>query len=135
LLPQAASRVGRAAFCSVPTWACVFFSEKNYCFGTRLLQVMLAAARPLVRCSLAGLKCARVVGVARAPRAPTNLRHFAIVPFKLADIGEGIAEVEVLQWFVKEGDEIKQFDNVCEVQSDKVSRSHHTVHCCHAHRY
>ena len=44
-----------------------------------------------------------------------------IIPFNLADIGEGIAEVEVLQWFVKEGDVIKQFQNVCEVQSDKVS--------------
>lgn len=42
------------------------------------------------------------------------------IPFKLADIGEGIAEVEVLQWFVKDGDTIKQFQNVCEVQSDKV---------------
>ena len=42
------------------------------------------------------------------------------VPFLLADIGEGIAEVEVLQWHVKEGDVISQFDLVCEVQSDKV---------------
>lgn len=45
---------------------------------------------------------------------------FPEIPFKLADIGEGIAEVELLQWFVKDGDEIKQFQNVCEVQSDKV---------------
>jgi hypothetical protein len=28
-------------------------------------------------------------------------RLFAIVPFKLADIGEGIAEVELLKWYVK----------------------------------
>ncbi|TMW56351.1 hypothetical protein Poli38472_006361 [Pythium oligandrum] len=43
------------------------------------------------------------------------------IPFKLADIGEGIAEVEVLQWFIKEGEPIKQFQNVCEVQSDKAT--------------
>lgn len=30
-----------------------------------------------------------------------NLSAGSIVPFKLADIGEGIAEVELLKWFVK----------------------------------
>ena len=49
-----------------------------------------------------------------------NMRCFPIVPFKLADIGEGIAHVEILQWFVREGQSIRQFENVCEVQSDKV---------------
>jgi 2-oxoisovalerate dehydrogenase E2 component (dihydrolipoyl transacylase) len=48
----------------------------------------------------------------------TNL---TTIPFVLADIGEGIAEVELLQWFVSPGDKINQFDRVCEVQSDKAS--------------
>merc|ERR1711865_1307220 len=44
-----------------------------------------------------------------------------VKPFNLADIGEGIAEVEVLQWYVNEGDEVSMFDKICEVQSDKAT--------------
>ncbi|KAJ5965829.1 hypothetical protein N7481_012543 [Penicillium waksmanii] len=42
-------------------------------------------------------------------------------PYLLADIGEGITECRVVQWFVKPGDRVGQFDAICEVQSDKAS--------------
>ncbi|ERN53111.1 2-oxo acid dehydrogenase subunit E2 [Alkalihalophilus marmarensis] len=39
--------------------------------------------------------------------------------FKLPDIGEGIHEGEIVKWFVKPGDEIKEDDILLEVQNDK----------------
>lgn len=39
--------------------------------------------------------------------------------FKLPDIGEGIHEGEIVKWFVKPGDEIKEDDILLEIQNDK----------------
>ncbi|KRZ70173.1 Lipoamide acyltransferase component of branched-chain alpha-keto acid dehydrogenase complex, mitochondrial [Trichinella papuae] len=43
-----------------------------------------------------------------------------IMQIRLTDIGEGIAEVQMKQ-HVKIGDQIQEFENLCDVQSDKAS--------------
>ncbi|KAK0656103.1 2-oxoacid dehydrogenases acyltransferase-domain-containing protein [Cercophora newfieldiana] len=45
----------------------------------------------------------------------------AVKPVLLADIGEGIVECEIIQWFVEPGAHVEEFSPLCEVQSDKAS--------------
>jgi pyruvate dehydrogenase E2 component (dihydrolipoamide acetyltransferase) len=39
--------------------------------------------------------------------------------FKLPDIGEGISEVDLLQWYVQEGDSVREDQNLAEIETDK----------------
>jgi len=44
-----------------------------------------------------------------------------VYEFRLPDIGEGIAEGEVVKWHVKEGDEVKENQPLVEIMTDKVN--------------
>ena len=47
--------------------------------------------------------------------------HSVQFEFKLPDIGEGIAEGEILKWLVKEGEPVKEDQSLVEVMTDKVN--------------
>ncbi|KAK0396201.1 hypothetical protein QR680_001619 [Steinernema hermaphroditum] len=74
----------------------------------------------LQRCLSGGVPL-RLISLRRV--RTTSITYGSLVPFKLSDIGEGIAEVQVKEWHVKVGDRVNQFDNICEVQSDKAAVS------------
>ncbi|KAL4570336.1 hypothetical protein LXL04_025988 [Taraxacum kok-saghyz] len=44
-----------------------------------------------------------------------------IIDVPLAQTGEGIAECELLKWFVLEGEQVEEYQPLCEVQSDKAT--------------
>ncbi|MFC4710046.1 dihydrolipoyllysine-residue acetyltransferase [Enterococcus eurekensis] len=54
-----------------------------------------------------------------SPAALPEVESAGVFQFKLPDIGEGIAEGEIVKWFVSVGDTINEDDTLLEVQNDK----------------
>eukprot|EP00039_Didymoeca_costata_P018938 m.335593 g.335593 ORF g.335593 m.335593 type:complete len:474 (+) comp17633_c0_seq1:121-1542(+) len=86
-------------------------------------QAMLRIARKSI--PLLGHRVAKSCSVYALPRLARNLHasgpFYKIVQYKLADIGEAIADVELVQWDINVGDEIDEFDQICIVESDKAT--------------
>lgn len=57
--------------------------------------------------------------VTNTPEQPAAVPGGSFYQFKLPDIGEGIAEGEIVKWFVQPGETIKEDDTLLEVQNDK----------------
>ncbi|KAL8830258.1 MAG: hypothetical protein Q9170_005810, partial [Blastenia crenularia] len=56
------------------------------------------------------------------PRSFHTTAPLAVIkPILLTDIGEGIKEVQIIQWFVEPEARVEEFDKLCEVQSDKAA--------------
>ncbi|KAL7935283.1 2-oxoacid dehydrogenases acyltransferase domain-containing protein [Trichoderma chlorosporum] len=83
--------------------------------GSRVLRRQWGASKAMGKMALGNT----------APAAPRwfseSRRLYAVKPVLLADIGEGIVECEVIQWFVEPGAHVEEFSPLCEVQSDKAS--------------
>src|SRR5262245_26088605 len=56
-----------------------------------------------------------------APAAALPKSSGATLSFKLPDIGEGIAEGEIVKWLVKEGERVAEHQPVVEVMTDKAT--------------
>jgi pyruvate/2-oxoglutarate dehydrogenase complex dihydrolipoamide acyltransferase (E2) component len=41
------------------------------------------------------------------------------VEFRLPDVGEGIANAEILEWLLAEGDHVREHQDLVEIQTDK----------------
>ncbi|OAA49253.1 dihydrolipoamide branched chain transacylase E2 [Metarhizium rileyi] len=86
--------------------------------GSRVLRRQLQTSKAMSRLVMGR---GTSMGPANARWFSESGRLYAVKPVLLADIGEGIVECEVIQWFVEPGARVEEFSPLCEVQSDKAS--------------
>ncbi|KAK1241509.1 hypothetical protein MKX08_001483 [Trichoderma sp. CBMAI-0020] len=87
--------------------------------GSRVLRRQWGASKAMGKMAMGR---GNTAPTAASPRWFSESRRlYAVKPVLLADIGEGIVECEVIQWFVEPGAHVEEFSPLCEVQSDKAS--------------
>lgn len=106
-------------------WVYISTSSETKCYDSRpVFQRRTPAARePFLRCnSFTNLCCCSRHTKSEFSTIRSHTAQAAgIIEIPLAQTGEGIADCELLTWFVNEGDEVDEFQPLCSVQSDKAT--------------
>ncbi|OLN88526.1 Lipoamide acyltransferase component of branched-chain alpha-keto acid dehydrogenase complex, mitochondrial [Colletotrichum chlorophyti] len=90
--------------------------------GSRVVKTQWQVSRSMARLAAAKAAGGGVHHDSSTSRWFHGTRNLRVVkPVILADIGEGIVECEIIQWFVEPGARVEEFSPLCEVQSDKAS--------------
>ncbi len=94
--------------------------------GTVIFELETVGAAPAIKShapSAAAASAAAPRPVATAMPAPATAASSggAKLEFKLPDIGEGVAEGEIVKWLVKAGDSVAEHQAVVEVMTDKAT--------------
>ncbi|CAH9109028.1 unnamed protein product [Cuscuta europaea] len=110
--PSPGASGGRKAWTIVPAAVCYSPAHSARCATTSFSSFSRLATLKVTF----GLK-----GCCFSTQAEAFEPEGGILDVPLAQTGEGIAECELIRWFVKEGDQVEEFQPLCEVQSDKAT--------------
>jgi len=105
----------------VPIGKVIFVLETGAAAAKPAAPAPAPAAAPAKPAPAPAPAAAKPAPAPAAPAAALPKAGGAVLNFKLPDIGEGIAEGEIVKWLVKEGDTVAEHQPVVEVMTDKAT--------------